>query len=389
MSSNSQTNSLKAPAYLLKEEDIPQIEGVSPQVSEPEDPHEEASTELEQEESPEENMLSGDSDAPVSAGDAILLKESKNVEEKSSEDKCAESLSDDASRELPSEMPQESIEEEAEKSDLLDTERTEDSTLLYKGVVTEEQTRRTRLSREQGNGISTFHLVARHLEAKKRIFNDPKIWDFFGLLLQKNNDLHELLHQKKTLLSCIQHMLLLSIFGFGVYGASIGWLAQYSGSVLLPYAMFWIPFYMVLVSLGATAISLPVLAFFTMYFGLAMDMRFLMAQSVRFISMIAVILVGLVPFYLAVAIACTQVWKVHIPAIDTLVAVGFLLPFGIGLLCFDPVLISFRKIADTMPRAEQPRAHVCTQIIFFWGMLYAAVAPLALLKCIHHTLSFG
>lgn len=210
---------------------------------------------------------------------------------------------------------------------------------------------------------------------------DPSLGDLFGLLLRGDKTLHQLLLRESTLLQSMQHMLVIAIVGLGSYGLVLGWLAQSASIIPTGVPALWMPVVLLATMLGPMALCLPACFFFAQYFGLAISLPFLTTQAIRLQAKIGVVLLGLMPFYLAFVLASTQFWKLTGTQLDIAFAVGLLLPFGVGAIGFDGIYISFQRLMNEGTAKHNIRRQgVLNRIIFVWGILYCASAPIALMR---------
>jgi hypothetical protein len=202
---------------------------------------------------------------------------------------------------------------------------------------------------------------------------------FLDTMLDGGEPLDRLLLDEGALPATIHRLLALSIFGLAAHGLVVGlvvggaedhifaWLGQ--GTPAL-----WMPLTLVAAFLTAIAVGLPSFYFYTRLSGLAASLPLIVAQALRVQARTSVILLGILPFYAAMALTV----EFHFIAAETVEFFGLALPFAVGLLGLGSVYRSFRRLVEILPITHERRGNVLLRMVLCWGALVAAIAPVAM-----------
>lgn len=166
----------------------------------------------------------------------------------------------------------------------------------------------------------------------------------------------------------------MSVLGLGAHGAVVG-AATFGAS---PVGWAAVALYPVVLVVGLTltlAICLPSFYFYTQMVGVDVSFGFITAQALRVQSRTAVLLLGCLPLYLAVALA--QHLGVGWTAAGV-VRLGWALPFILGLSAVVSLFRSFDRLADRLPQTRSNAKDLLLVMVFAWGAVYTVVAPAAL-----------
>ena len=88
-------------------------------------------------------------------------------------------------------------------------------------------------------------------------------------------------------------------------------------------------------------------------------------------------LFGALPLYVAIALASVLHFLV---GADTVIAVGLLMPFGVGLIGIRTVYKGFGALAEHLPLTHRRSGNFIRRLVLAWGAVYTAVAPVALYR---------
>jgi hypothetical protein len=204
----------------------------------------------------------------------------------------------------------------------------------------------------------------------------------FDLLMRGPRALDALLLDERELPRTTQRLLLLSLLGLLVHGLVLGATAhmlppQFAG----PFSSrgnpaLWMPLAFAGSFLGALAICLPSFWFYTQLSGLDASFRLVTAQALRTQATTSVLLLGILPFYAAYALACA----VHLLDGACVMAVGYALPFAMGLFGVHALYQAFAELAQRLPRTHARRGNFLLRMVLAWAAVYSVVAPVMLWK---------
>jgi hypothetical protein len=131
---------------------------------------------------------------------------------------------------------------------------------------------------------------------------------------------------------------------------------------------------------GATGICLPSFYFFSLLAGVRMSMLQLTGQVVRGKANSAIVLVGILPIYVAVVLGLV-VFHAPSETLEWCLYVGLILPFLAGLEGVWALYRSVLSMADTLPpeRRDQ-RERFLRRLTLSWAAVYTAVSPLLIYR---------
>ena len=212
----------------------------------------------------------------------------------------------------------------------------------------------------------------------------PDVPGMFDLILRGRKQLTALVRDEAALPDVIQRLLALSLIGIGVHGFVVGAVAQLlrTSATLDPiwsggHPVIWAPIAFMLAFIGALGICLPTFYFHTQLAGLDASFRLVTAQALRVQAVTSVLILGVLPFYAAVALGCATGF---IADVEGVILLGAGLPFLIGLFGIRDVYISFADLAETLPITHRRRGNFLRRMVVLWGCVYSAVAPVSLYR---------
>jgi hypothetical protein len=131
---------------------------------------------------------------------------------------------------------------------------------------------------------------------------------------------------------------------------------------------------------GATGICLPSFYFFGLLAGVRMSMLQLTGQVVRCKASSAVVLVGILPIYVAVVLGMV-VFAAPGETLEWLLYLGLVLPFVAGLEGARALYHAVLGMADTLPPARRAhRERFLRRLTLSWAAVYTAVSPLLIFR---------
>lgn len=132
--------------------------------------------------------------------------------------------------------------------------------------------------------------------------------------------------------------------------------------------------------IGATGICLPSFYFFSLLAGVRMTMLQITSQVVRCKASSAMMLVGILPIYVAVVLGMV-VFNGPTDTLEQLLYVGLALPFIAGLEGVRAIYHGVLGMADTLP-AECRLRRECflRRLTLSWAACYTAVSPIMIYR---------
>ncbi len=227
-------------------------------------------------------------------------------------------------------------------------------------------------------------MTTTHLETITDYADDaPESADsFFELVLTEGEAMDDLVVDKGRLAWTIQKLVGLSVVGLLVYGVVVGLAADISHLPLWftrGEPALWMPLAFAAAFLTAIAVCLPSFYFYTQLAGLDASFRLITAQSLRVQARSSVVLLGVLPFYAALALGAHVGVTLGLGA-DGVTLIGVLLPFGVGLVGIATLYRSFKRLVHRLPITHQRRGNIVARLVVAWGMVFSAVAPVALYR---------
>jgi hypothetical protein len=230
----------------------------------------------------------------------------------------------------------------------------------------------------------TEHRPSPIADAVPRTLGSPeKVLGMLDLVLRGGTRLDEALLDERSLPGIVRRLLVLSLGGMAVHGLVVGFAAQvlhpaWGAALAGPHPVLWMPVAFVLSFLGAIGVCLPSFYFYTQLSGLDASFRLVTAQALRAQATTSVLLLGVLPFYAAAVLSCAVFGGFLSFDANGVVVLGMILPFGVGLFGIHALYRSFRALAQVLPITHVRRGAFLGRMVLCWGMVYSAVAPVAL-----------
>lgn len=208
----------------------------------------------------------------------------------------------------------------------------------------------------------------------------------FDLVLRDSAGLDALLLSEARQGRALEGLLLLALVGLLLHGVLVGVaasLALRSGALagwqylLGSHPARSIPLALTGGFLAALGVCLPSFYFFTQLSGMDASFRLVTAQAVRILARTSVHLLGVLPFYAAVALS--RAVSDVISATEVLV-LGLALPFFVGLFGIAALYRSFRALVQILPITHVRRGDFLLRMVLAWGAVFSTVAPVALYR---------
>lgn len=211
--------------------------------------------------------------------------------------------------------------------------------------------------------------------------------NFFEAMLADDERVDDLVTTGATLTETLHKMLLLAVGGLVVYGLAVGAIIQgYQAFGVIgandtpPLAAMWMPPTIAGGFLCAIAICLPGFYFFTQLSGVDASFRLVTAQSLRVQARTSVILLGVMPFW--VAWALTPFLDLEVTYFEpwVVMAAGIALPFIVGFTGLWSVYRSFRRLVERLPITHPRRGNFMLRLVLCWAAVMGCVTPVAMFR---------
>jgi hypothetical protein len=135
---------------------------------------------------------------------------------------------------------------------------------------------------------------------------------------------------------------------------------------------------------AATGICLPTFYFFGLLAGVHISVLQVTAHVLKGKAATAVLLLGLTPIYLAVALGML-IFHADDTAMSAAFAVGLALPFLAGLWGVRSIYVGFLGLAETLPlECRSRRTCFLRRLTVAWAAVYTAVTPVMIWSLYHN-----
>ena len=208
---------------------------------------------------------------------------------------------------------------------------------------------------------------------------------FFEAILTDDESVDDMVCDNSRLTDTVQKLLMLSLVGLLTYGFALGFVthfieAQASMSLAPPSPMLWMPPTIAGGFLAGIIICLPPFYFYTQLSGLDASFRLVTAQSLRVLARMSVILLGVMPFWVAWGLGSFLQLPHPLFDPDLVLTAGFFLPFLIGLSGMWSVYRSFRRLVDRLPITHRRRRGFVLRLVACWAIVLGFVTPVAMFR---------
>ena len=203
------------------------------------------------------------------------------------------------------------------------------------------------------------------------------------LMLKDQARLDELMREDARQADLIPRFLAIALVGFTIYGIAATVVLNAAGT-----ASPWVPTarwahataanLVLAYDLGliaATGVCLPSFYFYGLLAGLRISMLQVATHAVKCLATTAVVLVGILPLYVALALGAI-VFEAPTEWMHRTIDLGLLLPFLAGLWGVHSLYVGFTRLADTMrPERREARAGFLRKLTLAWAACYSVVTP--------------
>ena len=136
--------------------------------------------------------------------------------------------------------------------------------------------------------------------------------------------------------------------------------------------------------IAASGVCLPSFYFYGLLAGVKLTMLQAVAHLVKTKATTAVMLVGILPLYVALALGII-VFGGAAEWLNLTIAVGLALPFVAGLWGIRSLYLGFMRLADTLPACDRTRrTRFLRMLTLSWAGCYTAVSPLMIYTLWRH-----
>jgi hypothetical protein len=211
----------------------------------------------------------------------------------------------------------------------------------------------------------------------------PRTTDLVELMLKDRRGLDALVRDEAHAPDLIPRLLAVALLGFTIYGIAATLIVNL-GSPLpswVPSARWsegtWASLTLayVLGLVAATGVCLPSFYFYGLLAGVKLSMLQATAHAVKCLSVTAVVLVGALPIYVAVALGMI-VFSAPADWMRGTIYLGLALPFVAGLWGVHTLFVGFTELAETLPACRRARrACFLRRLTLAWSACYTAVTP--------------
>jgi hypothetical protein len=144
--------------------------------------------------------------------------------------------------------------------------------------------------------------------------------------------------------------------------------------------MFSLPLAYTLGLVAATGICLPSFYFYSLLAGVKMSMLQITGQVLKGKAVTALLLVGILPIYVAVVLG-TIIFKLPAETLEVYLYLGLVLPFLAGLAGMRSIYVGVTGWADTLPPERRyRRACFLRRLTLSWSAVFVAVSPIMIYR---------
>jgi hypothetical protein len=212
------------------------------------------------------------------------------------------------------------------------------------------------------------------------------------LLLKSPPALGELMRDESRQAELIPRFLAIGLIGFTIFGIAAtvvlnagparpwwvpaaDWLTASAANLVVSYDVGLV---------AATGVCLPSFYFYGLLAGLKISMLRVAAHSVKCLATTAVVLVGILPLYVALALGMI-VFQAPMEWLRLTLGLGLALPFLAGLWGVRGLYLGFVALSDTLPPDQRDaRGVFLRRLTLAWSACYTAVTPVMIASLWQH-----
>ena len=202
-------------------------------------------------------------------------------------------------------------------------------------------------------------------------------------MLKDQRRLDALIRDEARAPDLIPRLLAVALVGFTIFGIAATLIVNLGGAPpsWVPSARWsdgtWASLTLayVLGLVAATGVCLPSFYFYGLLAGVKLSMLQAAAHAVKCLAVTAVVLVGVLPIYVALSLGMI-VFSAPAEWMQLTIALGLALPFIAGLWGVRSLFVGFTDLADTLPTCRKARrACFLRRLTLAWSACYTAVTP--------------
>jgi hypothetical protein len=213
------------------------------------------------------------------------------------------------------------------------------------------------------------------------------------LLLKNPRRLDYLNREETRQAELVPRLLAVALAGFALFGVALLLILHFTAPAAYPHRFLPVPrasltdgsgLALVLAYclglVAATGLCLPSFYFFSLLAGVRMRLAQIVSQVVSAKATTAVVLVGILPVYVAVVLGLA-VFEADAELLEGCLYVGLLLPFVAGLAGLHALYRGVSAMAETMPAERRcRRACFLRWLTVSWAACYTAVSPVLIYR---------
>jgi len=213
------------------------------------------------------------------------------------------------------------------------------------------------------------------------------------VLLKEPQQLDDLNRDEARQAELMPRFLAISLASFALFGVALALILHFTPAAAYPHRLLPVPranladgsgLALVLAySLGlvaATGLCLPSFYFFSLLAGVRMRLSQIVSQVMCSKATTAVVLVGILPIYVAVVLGMV-VFEADAQLLETCLYLGLALPFVAGLAGVRALYRGGSAMAETMPPERRcRRACFFRRLTVSWAACYTAVSPVLIYR---------
>jgi hypothetical protein len=202
-------------------------------------------------------------------------------------------------------------------------------------------------------------------------------------LLKDQKGLDALIRDEATAPDLIPRLLAVALAGFAVFGIAATAIINLAGT-----QPSWVPsthwsdgtgaaltLAYTVGLIASTGVCLPSFYFYGLLAGVKLTMLQATAHAVRCLAVTAVVLVGALPVYVALALGMV-VFSAPPELIHRSIVLGLALPFVAGFWGVRSLFVGFTDLADTLPASRHARrGEFLRRLTVAWAVCYSTVTP--------------
>jgi len=213
--------------------------------------------------------------------------------------------------------------------------------------------------------------------------DDPRAVGLMELMLKDPRRLDALIRDETLAPELIPRLLAVALAGFTAFGVAATLIVNLAGAPpsWMPSTRWsdghWASLTAAYVFglVAATGVCLPSFYFYGLLAAVKLSMLQAAAHAVKCLAVTAVVLVGALPIYVALALGMA-VFSAPVEWVHATIALGLALPFVAGLWGVRSLFVGFTDLAETLPDSRKAhRARFLRRLTLAWSACYTTVTP--------------